>query len=339
MAFIHQIYTMPSTFGQLADRLLQDLMHMAIQCRCLRVDFVCDQYPVQSIKNCERERRAMGGTRVIHITRPDHKPPKQFKKYLVNGRNKELLIEFIFQCWSMCDPGILGNVLLVVSHGDVCHSIVVNDAVVAVTEVPDLFSYHEEADTWLLLHVHQAARAFSSVTIKSPDTDVMVLSLAKSQDVHGCLLLFMIVSDSNNRIINITELGIKLGQEKCQFILGLHTFTECNNISAFKGKGKTNPFGLMLESEAFCSAFKALRCGWEVPDDILPDVEKFVCTPYGQKVSAGVNAESYNLFRLTCRSESLPPNQDCLKHQIAGQITRLQFIVAPSNGSLTRLLQ
>ena len=70
MDFIPQIHTMPSTFGQLADRLLQDLMHMEIQCRCLRVDFVCDQYPVQSIKNCERKRRAMGGTQVIHITRP-----------------------------------------------------------------------------------------------------------------------------------------------------------------------------------------------------------------------------------------------------------------------------
>ena len=92
MALIHQIHTMSCTFGQLAGRLLQDLMHMAIQCRCLRVDFVCDQYPVQSIKNCERDRRAMCGTQVIHITRPDHKTPKQFKKYLANGRNKELLI-------------------------------------------------------------------------------------------------------------------------------------------------------------------------------------------------------------------------------------------------------
>ena len=99
---------------------------------------------------------------------------------------------------------------------------VVNDAVVAVTEVPDLFSDHEEADTRLLLHAHQAARAFSSVTIKHPDTDVMVLSLAKSQYFHGCHLLFMTGSGCNNRIINITELGIKVGQEKCQAILGLH---------------------------------------------------------------------------------------------------------------------
>ena len=258
MTFIYQIQTMPSTFGQLADTLLQDLMHMAIQCRCLRVDFVCDQYPVQSIKNCERDRRAMGVTQVIHITRPDHKTPKQFKKYLANEKNKKLLIEFLFQCWTRCDPGILGNVLLVVSHGDVCHSIVVNEAVVSVTEVPDQFSDHEEADTRPLLHAHQTARVFSSVTIKSPDRDGMVLSLAKSQDFHDCLLFFMTGSGSNNRIINITELEIKLGQEKCQAILGLHIFTGCESISAFKGKGKTNPVRLMLESEAFCSEFIAL---------------------------------------------------------------------------------
>ena len=207
--------------------------------------------------------------------------------------------------------------MFILSHGEVCHSIVVNDAVVAVTEVTDLFSDHEEADTLLLLHAHRAAREFSSVTIKSPDTDVMVLPLAKSQDFHGCLLLFMTRSGSNNRIINITELGIKVGQEKCQAILGLHIFTGCDSTSVFKGKGKTKPLGLMLESEAFCSAFIALGCGWEVPDGILPDVEKLVCALYGQKDTAGVNAARYNLFRLTCRYEALPPNQDCLNPHLA----------------------
>ena len=41
------------------------------------------------------------------------------------------------------------------------------------------------------------------------------------------------------------------------------------------------------ESDAFCSAFMDLGNGWEVPDGILPDVEKFVCALYGQKDSAG----------------------------------------------------
>ena len=188
MTFIYQIHAQPSTFGQLADILLEDLMHMAIQCRYLRVDFVCDQYHVQSIKNCEREPRAMCGTQGIHITRPDQKTPKQFKNYLANGRNKELLINdrVHFKCWTMWDPGILGNILLVVSHGEVCHSIVLNYAVGAITEVPDLFLDHEEADTRLLIHAHQAAQVLSSVTIKSHDTDVMVLSLAKCFMVVSC---------------------------------------------------------------------------------------------------------------------------------------------------------
>ena len=37
---------------------------------------------------------------------------------------------------------------------------------------------------------------------------------------------------------------------------------------------ETNPLGLVLESEAFCSAFMAIGRDWEVPDDIIPDVEK-----------------------------------------------------------------
>ena len=120
-----------------------------------------------------------------------------------------------------------------VSHGEVCHSIVVNDTVVAYAKVPDLSSDHEGADTWLLFHAHQAAQVFSSVTIKKPDTDVMVLAYAKSHDFHGCLLLFMTGSDRNNRIINVTELGINLGQEKFWAILGLHRFTGCDSISAY----------------------------------------------------------------------------------------------------------
>ena len=261
---------------------------------------------MQSINNCER--RSVSGTQVIHSKRLDQKTPKQFKKYLANGRNRELLIEFPFQCLTRCDPGMLSNILLLVSHGEVCHFIVVNDAVVAVTDVPDLFSDHEKADTLLLLHAHQATHVFSSATIKSPNTDVMLPSLAKSHDFNSCLLIFMEGSDSSNRIINITQLGIKLGQEKCQAILGLCIFTGYDNISAFKGKGNTKPLGLMLEAEGFYSACMALSSCWEVPDDIIPYVERFGCALYGQKYYASGNAARYNLFRLTCRSEALPYN-------------------------------
>ena len=55
----------------------------------------------------------------------------------------------------------------------------------------------------------------------------------------------------------------------------------------------TKSLELVLESEVFCSAFMALGSGLEVPDDILPDVEKFVCALYD---SAPANMEMVQLI-------------------------------------------
>ena len=74
----------------------------------------------------------------------------------------------------------------------------------------------------------------------------------------------------------------------------------------------------MLESEAFCSKCMVLGSGWEVPGNIIFDVERFVCALYGQKDSSCINVARYILFRLTCLSENMPPNHDSLKHDIAG---------------------
>ena len=77
----------------------------------------------------------------------------------------------------------------------------------------------------------------------------------------------------------------------------------------------------------------------DVTDDILPDVEKYVCTLYIQTDSAGINAARYDLFRLAYLSEALPPKHNCFKTpHCKGKNTRFKLI-APLNGSLTRLLQ
>ena len=56
MAVIQALQSRPSTFGELAETILQYLFKLALQCE--RVDFVIDQYPEMSIKNVERSRRA-----------------------------------------------------------------------------------------------------------------------------------------------------------------------------------------------------------------------------------------------------------------------------------------
>jgi len=96
MAFIQQAQNIPVTFGQLADKPLYELVGMTENYGCSRVDFVCDCYPTHSIKNCEHERRAGSCTQVVKLNRLEQKMPKQFKKFLAEGSNKENLIEFLY---------------------------------------------------------------------------------------------------------------------------------------------------------------------------------------------------------------------------------------------------
>ena len=45
-----------------------------------------------SIKNAERKRRAASRSQRIRITRSDQNTPKQRKKFLANGHNKQQLV-------------------------------------------------------------------------------------------------------------------------------------------------------------------------------------------------------------------------------------------------------
>lgn len=318
MAFIQQqVHNIPPTFGQLADKLLNDLMSMAKGYGCSQIHFVCDMYPPHSIKTSERERRAASGAQLVKVTRPDQKTPKQFKRYLALGANKEGLIEFMFESWVKCDPSVLGHVSLVMSHSDKCHSFSLQEGSFVVSEIPELFSDHEEADTRLLLHANHAARDFNSVVIKSPDTDVFILSLAVAHEFHGCDLLFLTGSGNSRRIVNVSEIAKRYTPEECKAILGMHVFTGCDSISAFKGKGKVKPLELLLKNDEFVQCFAMLGTDWETPEALMAVVERFVCAMYGQKDCALVNVARFNLFRFTCRSDQfLPPNKDCLENHL-----------------------
>ena len=51
-------------------------------------------------------------------------------------------------------------------------------------DVPALKSNLEEGDTRLLLHAKHASRPDSRIVIESPDTDVLVLSVAHFNDIN-----------------------------------------------------------------------------------------------------------------------------------------------------------
>lgn len=158
MAVIQAIRSIPSTFGELAETIVQYIVKLALKHNCIRIDFVIDQYLEISIKNLERSRRAGGGTQLVKMYGRDQKTPTQWKKFLSDGTNKEALAEFLYVVWRDADLTTVGKDLsLYIAHGDLCHCVTVMQGIQTLSAVEDLRCDHEECDTRLFLHAQHAA--------------------------------------------------------------------------------------------------------------------------------------------------------------------------------------
>ena len=216
------------TFGDFADSVFKFLMKLAQDCRALRLDFVADQYPALSIKNTERARRASQGVQQVHIYGQEQNIPKQWKKFLSSGENKESLLEFFIKHWKSYKSRQFDSVsVLYATSKDKCYVYHPNrsgDDPVRTDSFPPLDSNHEEADTRLLLHAKHAASTYDTVIIRSPDTDVLVLCTAMQQfivkDVH-----MMTGSGNKFRCIHINTICEELGDNTCKCLLGFHAFS------------------------------------------------------------------------------------------------------------------
>ena len=87
------------------------------------------------------------------------------------GQNKEQLIAFLVNAIynSNCSNNNCSNY---------CICFELEEDRIQVTEVEQLNSDHEEADTRMLLHAQHASAFTENTVIKSPDTDVFVIAVA-----------------------------------------------------------------------------------------------------------------------------------------------------------------
>ena len=226
MAMIQSVKNLPSSFGEFANMLLKMLINLGLQSKSLRIDFVTDTYPDGSIKDLERRMRASDGAAIIRIHGASQKLPTQWKKFLKFGKNKEALVQFLFQHWCTCKSGILHGLTLYVSHGNECHQLLpaaADDREVIVQMIDDLCCDHEEADTRLLLHASHATD-YQNIIIRSPDTDVFILLIHFCSDIGGSLYFLTGLKDTA-RVLHINRIAQVLGQNKCKAILGFHAFT------------------------------------------------------------------------------------------------------------------
>ena len=310
--------SIPPTFGQLADQVLKQVVDLARSVRGDTIHFVVDTYRNMSIKNAERGRRGSSGSLVTKIYGEDQRVPQQWKKFLAGSENKAELIRFLFKTWSTRPSSFFHNVHIYVTHDEVCHELSVENGMLVVQEVPSLRCSQEEADTRMFLHAQFASRhpsPTSAIVIKSPDTDVFVIGVAKAKQIES-KLLFHTGRGSNRRTLSLSDVSTYLGEDVCNALISFHCFTGCDSVSSFHGKSKAKAYKLMAESAQFKVMFQQLGSSFTVEEDVFSGLERFVCQLYGQECDS-VNKARYNMFLLLIKSEArLPPTKDSLTMHI-----------------------
>ena len=101
----------------------------------------------------------------------------------------------------------------------------------------------EEAHTRIILHIiHALDCGFSSILIKTSDSDVIVILIHHLQHFDtistGCNITVNYGIGKTQRAINIRELACALGVQRSAALALFVTLTGCDSTSAMKGRSK-----------------------------------------------------------------------------------------------------
>ena len=116
----------------------------------------------------------------VKIYGRQQKIPCQWKNFLTVGKNKEEIMEFLFDTCRESDALTLRGIELFTMHKEQCLSLSESQGGIICSKVDALKSNHKEADTSMLCHALHASTNYPNVIIKSPDTDVFLIALNAS---------------------------------------------------------------------------------------------------------------------------------------------------------------
>ena len=103
------------------------------------------------------------------------------------------------------------------------------------SNMEELYSTQEEADTRLLLHAIRASQNHSRVIIRCNDTDVILLILLQPRTtvrggVHACGAFKENVT--NERYVPIHTIAGKLTEDVCSILPAVHALSGCDTNSS-----------------------------------------------------------------------------------------------------------
>ena len=119
-----------------------------------------------------------------------------------------------------------------------------------------------------------------------------------------------------------TKISVYMNLQKKSLLsalVGFHSFTGCNTVSAFAGRGKIKPLMLMMKCKDYVEMFASFGSGTEMDDLLITWLKRFVCHMCGWKGKDSVNNIRYWMYcqsRAKIACEKLPPWEDVLQLHI-----------------------
>ena len=226
---VHSLPTNVCTFHDYADRIFIPYLEKQVQ-SASRLDVVWDIYTPHSLKESTREKRGKGVRRKVS---GETKLPGNWMDFLRDSMNKKELFAFLTSkvaqfSWPPDKAVYVTSEQGVVSIGD-------NSAMQNCN--------HEEADTRIVVHVlHALTHGAKTILVRTVDTDVVVILAGTFHDLVATQPLAVIWvafgMSKNYRFYHINAICASLGEPQSRALPVFHSFSGCDTISSFNGKGK-----------------------------------------------------------------------------------------------------
>lgn len=174
---------------------------------------------------------------------------------------------------------------------------------------------HEEADTRLMVHLADGAKAHKRFLIRTVDTDVVVLAVSLASRHHDIEIWVAMGTGKNFRYITVHDVARAMGAEKAGCLPMFHAFTGCDTVSAFTGIGKKTAWEIWCAFPQVTNTFQRLLCPpFDLSDSDRSLLERFVTLLYDKTSNCqDVNTARQHLFTKTGRQiENIPPSSEAL---------------------------
>eukprot|EP00733_Pompholyxophrys_punicea_P000081 Pompholyxophrys_punicea_v1_NODE_10_length_6905_cov_7.951686.p3 type:complete len:264 gc:universal NODE_10_length_6905_cov_7.951686:3470-2679(-) len=206
---------------------------------------------------------------------------------------------------------------------------------------------HEEADTRIVLHVDHffSTVTSGSVKVRTVDTDVVVILVSHFYKYESALTKkIWVVLGTGKKVTtySIHDLFQYLGPQKSLSLPMFHSFTDCDTVSAFNGKGKKTFWEIWKAfsdvTEAFLFVFANPMTPIHKDSRHFALLQRYVVLAYDKgSLSESVNETRQHLF---CREnrdmERIPPTEEAL-YQHALRATYQASVWAKSSQSYQSL--